>query len=525
VRDSVLRAITEYADYGFDTLPLAPNSKRAIVRGWQSLDPTEMWRDAPTDANIGLRCGGDSQLGVFDADDKHDAQTSANLTRYLAGLGLDDGDYPLIATPNVGRHFYLRVDGNLPGNFRHYRADFGAGEFRYDKGAYVGAPPSIVDGKVYRLLSGDLRSLPRVDVRDVLPILANQEAANTTPIASLERDALTISRRCWKLLQGEGIGRYHSRSEFEQAILASLANTGHDFDAVLSLFLRYPCGGKFRELYTKNPQRAIKWLSHSFDNARQFCESHESRGRRVASSAMQWALSHTWTGKASLSDRAAFIACATIAYQSGCIEFAAPCRTVAELAQVRRDTATNSLHRLTDAGLLVPVKAATVSLANVYRLGLLHSGTLPKVSNVCKCPVMQHDAFRARGYGQTFKASGLGKSSGMVFDELRRSEPLTVKELTERTGRARQTVWRVLSRMARVVDDSTGEILAMVEQDDGGKWRARDDVDLDRIAKALGTFGGNAEQKRRHAEERRAHRESLQREDKQKWRNTPRRCA
>jgi len=73
--------------------------------------------------------------------------------------------------------------------------------------------------------------------------------------------------------------------------------------------------------------------------------------------------------------------------------------------------------------------------------------------------------------------------------------------------------------MARIVESETGEIMKMVEQDDAGKWRAVDGVDLDKIAKALGTFGGNAWQKKRHAEERRAHREQLahkQRPDKQR---------
>jgi uncharacterized protein YdaU (DUF1376 family) len=49
----------------------------------------------------------------------------------------------------------------------------------------------------------------------------------------------------------------------------------------------------------------------------------------------------------------------------------------------------------------------------------------------------------------------------------------------------------------------------MVERDAAGKWSAREDVDLDRVARSLGTFGGNAWQKKRHDEERRAHREQL----------------
>ena len=506
------REITEYADLGFDCLPLLPGTKRAIVRDWQNRAPSEMWQGAPTDANIGLRCGGELRLAVFDADDKHDAQTSANLTRYLAGLGIDEGDCPVIATPSSGRHFYTMLLGELPGHARQYCAEVGAGEFRYGEGAYVAAPPSVVNKHDYRLIAGDFRSLARIEVRDVLPLLRNQDTTPAANAVAPTPGTPTISRRARRLLQGEGIERYHSRSEYEQAILASLANTGHGFDAVLSLFIAYPCGGKFKELYAKNRTRAVKWLRHSFEEARRFVETHESRGRQSAVAALQWAQAHIWQGKTGLTDRAVFIASATIAYHAGAVEVALPCRTVAELAQVNSMTASRALYRLTDTGLLVPVKTAVASLANVYRFAVLHLDTLPNPLNVRKCINLQqgtHDAFRARGYGRTFKAPGLGKAAALVFNELRKGEPLTVCEISERTGRGRKTVYRVLNRMARIIEKETGEVLAMVEQDDAGKWRACEDVDLDRIAKALGTFGGNEWQRKRHAEERREHRERL----------------
>jgi hypothetical protein len=72
-------------------------------------------------------------------------------------------------------------------------------------------------------------------------------------------------------------------------------------------------------------------------------------------------------------------------------------------------------------------------------------------------------------------------------------------------------VWRALNRMSRIVDRDTGEVLSMVERDAAGKWSAREDVDLDRVARALGTFGGGAWQKKRHVEERKARREQLAR--------------
>lgn len=514
-RDSVWHAVTEYTDLGFDTLPLAPNSKRAIIEGWQSLAPSEMWQVAPSDANVGLRCGGDAQLAVFDADDKHDAQTSARLIRYFAALGFDWADYPTIATPHNGRHFYFRLDGNLDGNLRHLRADIGTGEFRFGRGAYVVAVPSIVEGTPYRLLAGDFRSVAHIEVKDVLPILDYREPTPNTP-PEPDTDTPRLSRRAWRLLHGEGIERYPTRSEAEQAILAALANADYDFDAVLSLFLRFPCAGKFRERYAQSPRRAITWLVHSYDEARQFARAHETEGRRRARIALEWAYAHTWNGRTGAVDRAVFIACATIAYRAGSIEFAAPCRTVAELAQVGWKTATRALHRLVDAGLLTLAKPYTAELANVYRLNVdadvdvYHNDTLPNIAIVRKCVTMiqPHDAFRVRGYGETSNALGLGKAARQVW-ELLQAEPLTLTEIAECTGRARMTVWRALNRMAHIVEPESGEVVALVERTDGGKWRAREGVDLDKVARALGTLGGNEWQRQKHARERAKYRASL----------------
>jgi DNA-binding MarR family transcriptional regulator len=504
VRDSILQSAIEYAIFGFDAIPLAPKSKKPVFENWQNRAPSEMWERAPRDANIGLRCGGDARLCVFDADDDEMPGTSQSIAARLASFGIYAGAYPSIATPSGGRHFYFRLDGDLPGNARRYHADFGRGEFRFNRGAYVCGVPSIVEGKPYRIIAGDLRSLPHIEAGDILPILANAPKTHFTvtgKTGGTERPHIiatpTISRRCWKMLRGEGLERYHSRSEFEYAIIASLINTGHSFDSVLSLFVAHPCGGKFRELSAKNPQDAIKWLFRSFEKARRFCESHESRGRQIANAALEWANARAWCGRTGAIDRAVFLAHCHIAQTSGAIEYGASCRALAELARVGSMTATRATHRLIDAGLIELAKPFTVSLANLYRLG--QTDTLPNPLIVWKCislSTSSHEAFWAR------------KSWAEIYTTLQ-SESLTVKELAERTGRHIKTIARNLYKMSRIVDGGTGEIIKMVEQDDADKWRAVD-VDLDRIAKILGTFGKAERQRERHADERREHRERLQ---------------
>jgi hypothetical protein len=487
----------EYDALGYDTIPLSPNTKDPIGARWQMRPSAELWQHAPSDANIGIRAGGVMRVAVLDADNKHDAQTSQNATRYLAGMGIDAGDCPIVATVNGGAHFYLRLVGeSFAGNARHLAHELGAGEFRYGNGAQCAAPPSEIDGRVYRLTAGDWRQLPPIEARDILPILANQDTTATATLATP-----TISRKAWALLQGKG--SYASRSEAEQAIIASLVNTGHDFDSVLSLFIRFPCAGKFSETYAKHPKRAMQWLKHSFDEARQWTSTRTFNGKRIAEQAIVWAESRAWPGRTGTIDKVVFIAHATLANRAGRIEYAAACRDLAELASVSHETATRATHRLIDAGLLALEKTATVTLANTYRLKLptAQSLTLTNYSIVSKCQTLrqtQHDAFRARG---------LGKSAGEVWGALQQGGayvPLrgcTIAELAGRTGRHEDTVTRALERMAHIVDGATDEVVSMVERD-GSKWRACNEVDLDAIARMVGTHGASERQRKQHAEER-----------------------
>jgi hypothetical protein len=101
----------------------------------------------------------------------------------------------------------------------------------------------------------------------------------------------------------------------------------------------------------------------------------------------------------------------------------------------------------------------------------------------------------------------LGKAAGQCFELLRR-ESLTIKELAERTGRHSKTIRRALNRMTRIVDGATGEVVSIVHRD-GNKWRARNDVDLDYIARCVGTQGKAERQRAQHARERKDFRARL----------------
>jgi len=362
---TVRAAIEQYTHLGFDTLPLQPGSKKARLKGWPRIPPTQMWQGAPQDANIGVRAGGPAQVAIIDCDEKNGPGTLHRFQNWLDSLGYQPGDYPLIRTASGdGRHIYVTFTGELAGNFGIVSESFGAGEFRYGPGAYVVAPPSMVQGNTYNLLAGDFRCLPALDNADVLQFLNKQPVDNKQAEQSC-RLYPRIPRRTLALLNGKGFERYLSRSEADQAIITGLVNAGFDFDGVLRQFTKYPCTGRFQAESSKS---ALDYLRRSYDSACEYATSNESKGRQVAQAVLEWAKARPWPGKTGHYDKMVFIAHATIAYKAGRLEYNAASRQLADMAGISPEAAMNATRRLCETGLLDLVREWVADCANTYRL-------------------------------------------------------------------------------------------------------------------------------------------------------------
>lgn len=478
----------EYEQLGFDTIPLRAGTKIPINRDWPNSSPYRMWKIAPDDANIGIRTG--DGLAVLDCDDKNSPGTYENVASWLIGLGYEN--FPLVQTASkVGRHIYVNYSGDFGvGHSRKFKSDFGSGELRFGNGAQVAAPPSVITNEGdYRLIDGDLRHLPLIDLDDIQAIVSSQPVS--VPAST------GVPKRAAALLAGKCTG-FTSRSEAEQSLIQSLVNAGHDFNSVKNLFIRWPCAGKFAELRAQSERNAERWLTLSFDKAAQR-KDQDSNTRKAILQIRDWALSRAWPGRTGAVDRAVLLAHSDIAYKAGKLIYSASSRSLAELAGVGFMTASRSTHRLREDGLLELAKKAVADCANVYQLK--NCAKWYTSSHVVDEDVYQfahHDAFRYGG--------GLGKSAAEIFAALQ-SGPLTVKELADITGRHRTTIKRALERMTGITDIVTGEIINMVELDDG-KWNALK-VDLDHIAQVIGTSGIGKRQKRRHRADRKAHRHQL----------------
>ncbi|MCB2180201.1 bifunctional DNA primase/polymerase [bacterium] len=482
-----------YAEYGFDTLPLLPGTKRAGVKAWQSRSSLDLWQNVKVESNIGIRCGGQSKVAVIDCDDKEQPGTADKIFRFLSGLGLVQNSYPLVKTASgTGRHIYIKAR-NAPKD-RHYfliAGEVGAGEIRFGAGAYVAAPPSVVgDNSKYQLIAGDFRKLPEVDFKDLLPLLKWEEKFT-------KKRNRTISRYAYRLLMGDILAYFPSRSEAEQALICSLINTGHTYPSIENLFLKYPGPGKFKEKYSQNPKEGFGYLKHSYFTALEWTENNTSEGRQIAENAIDWAESRTWPGRTGTYDRDIFLAHARIAWKCGKVVYAASCRDLAELANITHVSATNGTKRLTKQGYIHLEKTAVASLANMYSL---HKNLL----------ILQNEPLEKRSSSfnhDVFCYQGLGKSSKLILEQLS-SGPKTEVELIELTGKTKPTVKKWLGRMSKIVDIRTGEIVPLVYQENG-EWFMVDNPDFDLIAEILSVAGTQAKRKRDHEREREIHAHSL----------------
>ena len=498
--EGVLSAKEYYADLGFDTLPLITGTKECNVKNWPSISSDEAWLHAPSDSNIGIRCGGKKHFAVIDCDEKNQIGTFENITNYLTGLGYDDKKFPVIQTASgVGRQIYCTLTDSIPGNYYTLSSQYGCGELRFGKGAYVVVPPSIVNHSgVYEFLHGDLSYLPEIEFSAISGILR----------ASISKDRHDDSKRISKnpnltrkqkyMLNGIGIQEKKSRSEFEFALMVSLVNKGWDWNGILYLFNKFPCGGKYSEMNSEDSNRAYHYLRCSYDKANHWAETNISEGRRIAMNAETWALSRSWPGRGGSTDRDVFLAHVQIANESGQIVYHADCRTLAELSNIKYPTAARANRRLVEAGYLKLEEPAIGNYAAQYRIE--KSATLPHFPIVRKCSVIfqEHDVFSYRA---------LGKSSKLIWEALK-TGPKAINELKSITGITPPTLRKRLLEMSKLRDGLSEENKTMVYKIDG-QWFRNSEIGLDRIAELYGVNGIMEKRKRIHADERRVHNKSL----------------
>ncbi|MDA8298175.1 MAG: bifunctional DNA primase/polymerase [Actinomycetota bacterium] len=178
-RRSLPDAAVAYATAGLLVFPCVPGAKRPMTRhGFTdaSSDSERVgswWRRWPQ-ANIGLATGYRGGFDVLDID-VHPGGSGFPALRRARLAGLVEGWAALVRTPSGGLHLYFpaaaEAEGGEQASWALPRAHV---DFR-GLGGYVIAPPSLVEGRGYRLIATG-RDLSPVDGRVVRRLLEPKPA-------------------------------------------------------------------------------------------------------------------------------------------------------------------------------------------------------------------------------------------------------------------------------------------------------------------------------------------------------------
>lgn len=191
----MLQQAIEYYNKGYSIIPILPNSKIPALPEWKQYQETRAaipqlraWFGGASHNNIGIVCGSISNLVVLDYDPRNDV--NGKTFSLVEAWGTN------IKTPSGGRHFYF---AHKPGVAAHVK-DYPGLDIQSD-GKYVLAPPSIINGSPYELVSDLLGTLPVW-----IPTKAEVVKEGSTPPSP----AIKIpagGRRKWLLSRGGGLRR------------------------------------------------------------------------------------------------------------------------------------------------------------------------------------------------------------------------------------------------------------------------------------------------------------------------------
>ncbi|HVV79326.1 MAG TPA: bifunctional DNA primase/polymerase [Pseudolabrys sp.] len=198
------RAALEYAAKGWALIPVALGQKIALEKNWnaaanklQTAEQVDAYFAEHGDVNLAI-CPEDLGLAVIDADTY---KPDCDVARWQIPDTFE------VETPKQGTHYYLV--GSVPPTVGKEGKHLGPGIDTRGRGSYVLVPPSIVDGKCYRIkanrgfaaLPAEIEAavLPRADAvqSDVheLDLPGNVTTAKQRVADKIKRNEVAVSGR------------------------------------------------------------------------------------------------------------------------------------------------------------------------------------------------------------------------------------------------------------------------------------------------------------------------------------------
>jgi hypothetical protein len=455
----------------FAPIPLVAGGKRPACSGWQTMPPAWQWQQvSPHNLNIGV-LPGDGFLAVD--GDTH--ATCANL-----GAILDCLQVPYVpeTTASGKRHYWLAVDGVPAGLVAPLLAsDIGKGECR-TRTANVVVSGSVVGDGSYHFENGSgpgaIAALPRVPwsevhwlVPEAAPVPAESAGVDGLPVRLLFRGIPTRAGTMLGSLQNApastAICGFPSASECEASVVAQLALAGWTYAGVHMVFERSHCGS-----YWRNGNGRGRYLWHTWRRVCGWLAENETR--QEIANAFQRVAGWSWPGRGGGLECRCLLALLATCYQCGSWRVFASARDVAEYAACGFRAASNALHRLASAGLVVRVATSGTALFDVSPIRGIGWQSVRDVAGA---------EYRA-DVAELWRRDDMGSASWLVYSALGAESATSIAQLVAETGKARSTVFQALHRLA-------GEGLA--ESAPGG-W-VRGPVSLDVTARLHGArFAG-----------------------------------
>lgn len=443
-----------YEALGFACIPLKPERKEPLCQAWQRREPAEQWAEVAGGGlryNLGIRTS--STHAVFDCDSR---KTADGLREFLAcSYGQRPIEVRTARGLSEGRaQFHVRLKGAPAGVSKlTFRRGFD-GEVGIGPGSYYVAPGSTVAGQPYQLVSGrfeDLADVPALPW-SAFSWLVEQPSTPALPVPS--RDAPLLGERLplrpmpattkallhllTRAKKGQPIESYVSRSEAEQAVIASLVSCGWSLPAIAEAFRTFR-PGHYSELASERERRRYLLRSVSLPLRRRDSEgSWSALARQTLTTLAEQAREAPWPGRTGSTDYKVYQALLVHFLRLGTLEGRVSCRDLAELSGLDWRVCRRSRKRLIRQKRIKQTALHTSTEGAGFRVLLPDFFTI----GAAEFP----ESLEAMHYPELWTRNRLSGRSREVFERLA-STPRKADELAVLVGCHKVTVHRALSRL------------------------------------------------------------------------------
>lgn len=422
-----------YNRSGICTMPIPYNKKAKPKKEWKDITEQSLWTGIKYPSNLAV-IAGRNDLCIFDPDDEKSGKALGN---YWLSLGVKH----VGSQSRRGSHMYIRTkipeDQRLTGKLNNLN-----GDIIFD--GYALAAPSVVNDYQYKLI-GTPSSVPFLAWKDIQTLVETRKKIKYDyykgfPVPVLRRDIpqkiKVLAEDIQIAAKGEPIMNevrsWESRSEAA-------------FSVMLALLLRGYRPDEIREtIYL--PDREVGWYNLSINKAiQEIC----NLGNRPALARL-YNTPIQLPGRTGAVDYAVFLAVVSLAWFLNRFEIFLSIRDIALLSATNKKTASKSLKRIVNAGLIAQIESE-YCLKKYFSLNSSFLESLIKdnfQNNYNYISTKTVSSVPINGlFPELWTKESLGKTAFQVYMSLT-NETKTYKDIHDSTGRKRSSIFNALNKLS-----------------------------------------------------------------------------